>query len=87
MTKETIVTIAHKRLNKYGSHDKRQVELYFNEFIATMNEVLKQGEPITLRGFGSFTFKTTPARPVRNFKTGETIMMEERKVIKFKKTV
>ena len=84
MNKDTIIASAHKRLNKYGKHDKRQVALYFDEFLVAIGVALKSGESVKISGFGNFEVKETPARPVRNFKTGELIMMEAKKVIKFK---
>lgn len=84
MNKNDIINIAHKNLNRHGKHDKRQVALYFEELIIALGVALKSGNSVKISGFGNFEIKETPARPVRNFKNGELMMMEAKKVIKFK---
>jgi integration host factor subunit alpha len=47
------------------------------------NELIKNGEKLVLHNFGSFRMKQKVARPGRNLKTGETIVISPRKVIRF----
>lgn len=44
---------------------------------------LAAGEDVTLYKFGAFKAKTAPARKARNPKTGESIDIPERKVVRF----
>lgn len=58
-----------------------QVLAYATDHI---QEALSRGEKVLMLPFGIFTVKSRPARSGRNPKTGETIDISERKVIKFK---
>ena len=46
-------------------------------------EALASGENIYLRGFGTFKLEKRAAKKARNITTGETVMVPERKVVKF----
>lgn len=45
---------------------------------------LAADERVTVRGFGSFQFKTRAARTARNPKTGEAVQVPEKTVLTFK---
>ena len=45
---------------------------------------MKKGDKISLVGFGSWSVSEKPAREGRNPKTGETIKIAAKKVVKFK---
>jgi integration host factor subunit alpha len=45
---------------------------------------LENGEDVLLSGFGKFNVKAKSARKGRNPHTGETVMLEARKVVTFK---
>ncbi len=45
---------------------------------------LASGEKVSLTGFGSFHVKNKNTRPGRNPRTGETILIQARKVVTFK---
>ena len=53
-------------------------------FLATVEKTLKKGDKISLVGFGSWSVSEKPAREGRNPKTGETIKIAAKKVVKFK---
>lgn len=65
------------------SSDKAANEA-LDKFVNVLIEAAKAGEEVTLNGFGKFTQITKPARKCRNPKTGETIDVPEKKVVKFK---
>jgi integration host factor subunit alpha len=44
---------------------------------------LQKGEPIAISRFGSFTVRNKRARPGRNPKTGEAVMISARRVVTF----
>ena len=45
---------------------------------------LQSGEKVVLAGLGTFSVKTRKARTGRNPRTGETLQISERKVVRFK---
>jgi nucleoid DNA-binding protein len=49
-----------------------------------MIETLVMNGRIELRNFGVFTVRTTAPRKARNPRTGESVMIGERRVVKFK---
>lgn len=51
---------------------------------ASMTEALKEGERISIPGFGSFYVNERRARQGRNPRTGEAITIKAKKVVKFK---
>ncbi|MFA6769730.1 MAG: HU family DNA-binding protein [Bacteroidales bacterium] len=53
-------------------------------FINVAGETLKNGDRLTLVGFGSFSVMERNARIGRNPRTGEKIQIAAKKVVKFK---
>lgn len=53
-------------------------------FINVAGETLKNGDRLTLVGFGSFSVTERNARIGRNPRTGEKIQIAAKKVVKFK---
>ncbi len=53
-------------------------------FIEATGEALKKGDRISLVGFGSFSVNKRPAREGRNPRTGQTIKIAAKKVVRFK---
>lgn len=52
--------------------------------VSSITEALKNGEKVTLVGFGTFATTKKEARKGRNPKTGETIEIPSKTVAKFK---
>ena len=52
--------------------------------LRTLKSSLENGEDVLLSGFGKFNIKTKSARKGRNPKTGESLMLDARKVVTFK---
>ena len=52
-------------------------------FTKTLSEAVAAGETIHLRGFGKFTRVLRKARPMHNFRTGETFIQPEHYEPKF----
>ena len=55
-----------------------------NSFTASITEVLKQGDKITLPGFGTFLTSNRSARKGRNPRTGQEINIPAVRIPKFK---
>ena len=53
-------------------------------FIEVSGETLKKGDKLTLVGFGSFSVTKRSARSGRNPRTGATIKIAAKKVVRFK---
>ena len=51
--------------------------------VSTIQAAMKNGDKVSLVGFGTFSAPTRPARPGRNPQTGEVIQIPARKVPKF----
>ncbi len=53
-------------------------------FVEATSEALKSGDKISLVGYGTFSVSDRPARTGRNPRTGETMQIAAKKVVKFK---
>jgi DNA-binding protein HU-beta len=79
MTKTELVTrIAHD-----ASLTKRQAEQALHAMIAGVEEALRQGERVTLVGFGTFAVRARAARSARNPRTGQAMWVPARKTPTF----
>jgi integration host factor subunit alpha len=80
------ITKAHisaELVNSLGlsrSDTKKIVDLFFDTISAT----LCAGEEVHISGFGNFVLKDKRARPGRNPRTSEEVLVEERRVVTFK---
>lgn len=63
---------------------KTQADAAVNALVATLTDVLKSGDKITLKGFGTFEVRQREARMGRNPKTGESMPIAASKVPAFK---
>ena len=62
----------------------RDVELAVKALLDTMTKALAEGKRIELRGVGSFVLHHRPSRTGRNPKSGEKVLIPEKKVPHFK---
>ena len=56
----------------------------FNALNEVTRETLKGGDKIAIIGFGTFSMQKRPARKGKNPRTGKTINIPAKKVLKFK---
>lgn len=56
-------------------------------FLKVSAETLKKGDRVTLVGFGSFVVGERAARTGRNPRTGATIKIKAKKVVKFRPSI
>jgi integration host factor subunit alpha len=80
LTKQDIANTLVKKMNLSQTLALSLTNQFFDQIIAT----LKTGEEIKLSSFGNFVVKEKTARPGRNPKTGEDVMISARKVVTFK---
>jgi DNA-binding protein HU-beta len=63
---------------------KATAEKAVGAMVEVVADALKDGEQVTLVGFGTFLVRKREARPGRNPRTGETIEIKASKVPSFK---
>ena len=56
---------------------------FVDQFFGAMIDALGRGEEVKLSGFGRFSLRDKNARPGRNPKTGEEVIIEARRVVTF----
>lgn len=76
---ELITKIAEK-----ANLSKKEAAAALAALTATITDTLKDGESLTLVGFGTFEVKTRAARTGKNPRTGEAIQIAESKIPTFK---
>jgi len=80
MTKSELID----KIAKEAKIPRAAAERAINSFTATIIEVLKAGDKITLPGFGTFQVSNRTARKGRNPRTGQEIDIPAAKIPKFK---
>ena len=60
------------------------MEKFFDVFINEIKIALKNDERVELRGWGVFSTKNQKSKTSRNPKTGEKVIVDEKKGISFK---
>jgi integration host factor subunit beta len=79
-TKRDMVERIAERVGVTGLQARQIVQATLDDLVATL---ASEGR-IELRNFGVFTVKVSAPRKARNPRTGETVMLGERKMVKFK---
>lgn len=64
--------------------DKQKAAQIVEDYIELLKDGLAKDGKVMLSGFGSYEVKHKPARRGRNPQTGDSIMLRERRVVKFK---
>ena len=80
MTKAGIVNDVYERVGV----TKKEAADYVNAVFDAMKDTLSEGEDVKISGFGKFEVRQKGERVGRNPRTGEEIMIPERKVPRFK---
>ncbi|WP_319549574.1 HU family DNA-binding protein [Desulfogranum marinum] len=63
---------------------KAAAEQVLGSILTTITDAVATGDKVTLIGFGTFSATERPAREGRNPRTGETMQIAAKKVVKFK---
>ena len=64
--------------------NKRESADMVDAFFSVISDALVSGDDVKLPGFGSFEVKHKTARPGRNPRTGEEVMIPARRVVTFR---
>ena len=63
---------------------KKDLEKFFDIFINEIKLALKNNERVEIRGWGVFSSKSQKSKTARNPRTGEKVIVDEKKSISFK---
>ena len=70
-----------------GAHTnitRKQATQIVNDVFASIAATLRNGDAVRIAGFGSFAVRERKARTGRNIRTGASIAIPARKVVRFK---
>jgi DNA-binding protein HU-beta len=76
---ELLATLAEQ-----SGYKKKEVETFMGILTSTIYKTLKKEKAIKLDGLGVFQLKDRKARMARNPRTGETVKVAAKKVVKFR---
>ena len=65
----------------YPNLFKKDLEKFLDIFINEIKEALKNNERVELRGWGVFSTKNQKSKTSRNPRTGEKVIVDEKKVL------
>ena len=80
MTKAEIVA----SIAKQTGLDNEAVLTVVEQFMVSVKDSLQEGEPVYLRGFGSFIIKTRARKTARNISQDKSIIIPEHNIPAFK---
>ena len=80
MTKAEIVA----KITEKTGIEKTNTQIVVEAFMNVVKETVAQGEPVYLRGFGSFVRKTRAEKVGRNIKKDESIIIPAHNIPAFK---
>lgn len=80
MNKAELIT----KISESTDVTKTQANTVLDAFVNTVTQALREGEKVTLVGFGTFSISKRIERNGRNPQTGEMIKIKAKKVAKFK---
>ncbi len=80
MTKSQLIQAISARMRLSAT----DAETAVNAVLGEISEALGRGDRVELRGFGSFGTKIRKAREGRNPKTGQAVLVPEKRAVFFK---
>ncbi len=81
MTKSELINRLAERFPQLVTKD---AEFAVKTILDSLSDAMSQGQRIEIRGFGSFALSVRPPRVGRNPKSGERVMVKEKRVPHFK---
>ena len=79
LTKAELAELLYEQLGL----NKREAKDFIDEFFELITQRVAQGLDVKISGFGNFQVRTKQARPGRNPRTGEPVMVEARRAVTF----
>lgn len=80
MNKADIISAVHEVIGSTKADAERAVETVFK----TIEKAMKDGDQVSVAGFGIFEAKKREKREARNPRTGETVIVPAMRVPKFR---
>jgi integration host factor subunit alpha len=80
MTKADLITTVTNNIGFPEKESHNIVDLFLEIMVST----LESGETVKISGFGTWTVREKKARNGRNPQTGEAMVLNERRVVRFK---
>jgi integration host factor subunit beta len=81
MTKSELI---EKVVQSHGMLNTKVSEIVVNTVFDSIEEALRSGDKVEIRGFGSFTIRERLGREARNPKSGEVVRIPSKKTPFFK---
>ena len=81
MTKSELI---EKVVQSHGMLNAKVSEIVVNTVFDSIEDALKSGDKVEIRGFGSFTIRERLGREARNPKSGEVVRIPSKKTPFFK---
>jgi integration host factor subunit beta len=81
MTKSELI---EKVVQSHGVLNAKVSEIVVNTVFDSIEEALRSGDKVEIRGFGSFTIRERLGREARNPKSGEVVRIPSKKTPFFK---
>ena len=81
MTKSELI---EKVVQAHGELNMKVSELLVNTVFDSIEDALRTGDKVEIRGFGSFTIRERTGREARNPKSGEIVSIPAKKIPFFK---
>ena len=81
MTKSELI---EKVVQAHGVLNVKVSEMLVNTVFDSIEDALKSGDKVEIRGFGSFTIRERTGREARNPKSGEVVRIPSKKTPFFK---
>lgn len=72
------------KIQDHAGLTKSQADAALNAVLDSITEALKKDDNVSILGFGTFSAQKRDARQGRNPRTGETIQIAAKTVVKFK---
>lgn len=79
LTKAELAAQVHETLGI----TRREAREMVDSFFGLIAESLRRGEDVKIANFGNFELRQKAARPGRNPRTGETVVISSRRTVKF----
>ena len=73
-----------KSIAQSAQISRATAEMGLNGLLSALEAAMKEGQRVTLVGFGSFSVVDRAPRTGRNPKTGETVPIPSRRVVRFR---
>ena len=72
-----------ERINQQVGLSKSSAQVLVDDFFAELSAQLEAGRDLKFSGFGNFVMRDKGARPARNPRTGDEVVVAPRRIVSF----